>query len=105
MTLSRRGAVRVLALGADRPPVWDSSAHGSVWSTARINSTESPAGNRADSNRCVAPLPQTAPEPRVEGDRRLEEIGELQTQKRFIGPDVHRKVRHCRGCCWWSGTY
>ncbi len=64
VVLSRRGAVKGAGAGADRPLRWDLRARGSVWSTARINSTESPAGKpgRLESV-CGTAGPQQRPNP------------------------------------------
>jgi hypothetical protein len=50
--------------GADRPPFWDLPARGSVWSTARINSTESPAGKPGQlESVCGTAAPKQRPNP------------------------------------------
>ncbi len=79
--------------GADCPLHWDLRARGSVWSTARINSTESPAGKpgRLESVCGTLALKQRPNlNQEVEG-RSLEKNGVVQAQTRFVGLDVHRR--------------
>jgi hypothetical protein len=60
--LSRRGAVRVLALGPTVPPTGTYEPVDLFGRPPASTQLRARQGNRANSNRCVAPLPQTAPE-------------------------------------------
>src|SRR6266487_517846 len=93
--LSRRGALRVLALGPTVPR--SGACEPAVLFGRPPASTQLRArqGNRADSNRCVAPVAlNSAPNPMLASRRWgliVEQNGVVDGSARFVGLDVHRR--------------